>query len=389
MAIPISYNYRNLLARKLTTLFTIVGIALVVFVWTAVLMMAAGLKKTLVSTGSDENVIVIRKAATSDTLSMISRDDARLVETFPEIATNQEGRPLVSKEAVLIINLFKKDSNDMGNVVVRGVSSDVLKLRGNVKILQGRIWDPAKSEIIVGRSVHQKFKGTEIGQSLKFGNRLWLIVGVFDAQKSGFESEVWGDIEQMMTAFNRPLYSTMIARLRDPSSITSFQTRLESESRLKQLAVKKEKEYYDEQSGPLSTFVRRLGGFITIVFSFGAMIGAMITMYASVAHRTVEIGTLRALGFRRHNILFAFLLEALLISLVGGILGILLASTLQLVSISMLNFASFTELAFGFNLTPMIMLASIGFALAMGIIGGFLPAVSASRLNIVNALRSS
>jgi ABC-type lipoprotein release transport system permease subunit len=389
MAIPISYNYRNLLARKLTTLLTITGIALVVFVWTAVLMMRDGLQKTLVSTGSDENVIVIRKAANSDVLSMISRDDARLVETFPEIATNEEGRPLVSKEAVLIINLYKKDSNDMGNVIVRGVSKDVLKLRGNVKILQGRIWDPAKSEIMVGRSIHEKFNGCDIGQTLKFGNRNWLIVGVFDAQKSGFESEVWGDIEQMMTAFNRPLYSTMIARLRDPSQNTSFQTRLESESRLRQLAVKKEKEYYDEQSGPLSGFIKAIGYFITIVFSFGAIIGATITMYASVAHRTVEIGTLRALGFRRRNILLAFLIEALLISLIGGALGILLASMLQFVTVSMLNFASFSELAFGFNLTLSIILASIGFALAMGIIGGFFPAVQASRLNIVNALRSS
>lgn len=277
----------------------------------------------------------------------------------------------------------------MGNVIVRGVSKDVLKLRGNVKIVQGRIWDPAKSEIMVGRSIHEKFKGCDIGQTLKFGNRNWEIVGVFDAQKSGFESEVWGDIEQMMTAFNRPLYSTMIARLRDPSQNSSFQTRLESESRLRQLAVKKEKEYYDEQSGPLSGFVKAIGYFITIVFSFGAMIGAMITMYASVAHRTVEIGTLRALGFRRRNILLAFLIEALLISLIGGILGILLASMLQFVTVSMLNFASFSELAFGFNLTLTIILASIGFALAMGIIGGFFPAVRASRLNIVNALRAS
>jgi ABC-type antimicrobial peptide transport system permease subunit len=389
MAIPISYNYRNLFARKLTTLLTITGIALVVFVWTAVNMMSAGLKKTLVSTGSDDNVIVIRKSANSDVISMVSRDNAKLVETFPEIATSEEGKPLVSKEAVVIINLYKKGSNDMGNVIVRGVSQDAIKLRSAVKIIQGRMWDPAKSEIAVGRSIFDKFKGTEIGQTMKFGGRNWLIVGVFDAQKSGFESEIWGDIEQMMAAFNRPLYSTMIARLKDPSQKGAFKTRFESETRLQQLTVKEEKKYYDEQSGPLSGFVRYLGGFITIVFSFGAMIGAMITMYASVANRTVEIGTLRALGFKRRSILLAFLLEALLISLIGGIIGILIAAFLQFKSLSMINFASFSEIAFGFNLTPQIVVSSLIFALFMGIFGGFLPAIRASRLNIVNALRAS
>ena len=199
---------------------------------------------------------------------MISRDNAKLVETFPEIATSADGKPMVSKEAVVIINLYKKDTNDMGNVIVRGVSQDAMRLRSQVKLVEGRIWDPAKSEIIVGRSIHEKFKGCDIGQTLKFGTRNWLIVGVFDAQKSGFESEVWGDIEQMMSAFNRPLYSTMIARLKDPSQKSAFQTRFESETRLQQLAVKEEKKYYDEQSGPLSGFVTAIGGFITIRFFF-------------------------------------------------------------------------------------------------------------------------
>lgn len=389
MAIPISYNYRNLLARKLTTLLTVLGIALVVFVWTAVLMMANGLTKTLVSTGSDNNVIVIRKSANSDVLSAVSRDNARLIETFPEIATSEDGKPLISKEAVVIINLYRKGSNDMGNVIVRGVSLDAVKMRSQVKIIQGRIWEPAKSEIIVGRSINERFKGCEIGQTLKFGTRNWLIVGVFDAQKSGFESEVWGDIEQMMSAFNRPVYSTMIARLRDQNQKSAFKTRFESETRLQQLTIKGEKEYYGEQSRPLANFLTILGGFITVIFSFGAMIGAMITMYASVANRTVEIGTLRALGFLRRNILLAFFVESLLIAFIGGVLGILLASTLQFVTVSMLNFSSFSEVAFSFRITPVIAVISLGFAILMGIVGGFLPAIRASRLNIVTALRAS
>jgi ABC-type antimicrobial peptide transport system permease subunit len=352
-------------------------------------MMSAGHKKTLVSTGSPDNVIVIRKSANSDVISMVSRDDAKLVETFPEIATADDGKPLVSKEAVVIINLYKKDSNDMGNVIVRGVSQDAMKLRSQVKIIQGRIWDPAKSEIIVGRSIYNKFKGCDVGQTLKFGTRNWLIVGVFDAERSGFESEIWGDIEQMMSAFNRPLYSTMIARLKDPSLKSTFKTRFESETRLKQLTVKEERKYYDEQSGPLSGFITYLGGFITVIFSFGAVIGAVITMYASVSNRTVEIGTLRALGFKRRNILLAFLLEALFISIIGGILGIAIAAFLQFKSLSMINFASFSEIAFGFNLTPEIVITSLIFAVIMGVLGGVFPAIRASRLNIVNALRAS
>lgn len=389
MAIPISYNYRNLLARKLTTLLTVLGIALVVFVWTSALMMANGLKRTLVSTGSDNNVIVLRKSATSDVLSAVGRESARLVETFPEIATAEDGKPMISKEAVTIINLFRKDSKDMGNVIVRGVSLDAVKMRPQVKIISGRIWDPAKSEVMVGRSINERFKGCGIGETLKFGTRNWLIVGVFDAQKSGFESEIWADIEQTMSAFNRPYFSTMIARLRDQKQESVFKTRFESETRLQQLQIKGEKEYYDEQSRPLAKFLTALGKGITGIFSFGAMIGAMITMYASVANRTVEIGTLRALGFLRRSILLAFLLESILIALAGGALGILLASALQLKSISMLNFASFTEIAFGFDLSPIIVLESLAFALGMGILGGFLPAVRASRLNIVNALRAS
>jgi len=389
MAIPLAYNYRNLLARKLTTLLTVLGVALVVFVLTAVLMMANGVKKTLVSTGSDNNIIVLRKSATSDVLSAVGRESARLIETFPEIATAEDGKPMISKEAVTIINLYRKESNDMGNVIVRGVSLDAVKMRPQVKIISGRIWDPAKSEIIVGKSIYDRFKGCDIGQTLKFGTRNWLIVGVFEAGKSGFESEVWGDIEQMMSAFNRPYYSTMIARLRDQNQKSSFKTRFESETRLQQLQIKGEKEYYNEQSRPLASFLTVLGLIITIIFSVGAMIGAMITMYASVANRTVEIGTLRALGFLRRNILLAFLLESLLIALIGGALGILLASALQFITISMLNFSSFSEIAFSFHLTPLIIVAAFVFALLMGIIGGFFPAIRASRLNIVNALRAS
>jgi putative ABC transport system permease protein len=388
MAIPLSYSHRNLWARKLTTLLTILGIALVSFVFAAVLMLANGLKKTLVSTGLDDNVIVIRKSATSDVLSIVSLDSARLVETFPEIALAADGKPVASKELVVIINLQSR-KNDMANVIVRGVSANAAGVHRNVKIMQGRNWDPGKAELIVGRKIFERFRGCHIGEQLKFGSRLWTIVGVFEAGGSGFESEIWGDVEQMMSAFNRPVYSTITARLKTPGDFSAFRTRFQSETRLQQLDVKKEKDYYEEQSRPLAKFLSYLGLVITIIFSFGAMIGAMITMYASVANRTTEIGTLRALGFSRRSILVAFMVEALLISFTGGMAGVLLASALQTVDFSMLNFTSFSQLSFGFSLSTSIAASTMLFAAIMGVVGGLLPAVRAARLDIVTALRAS
>lgn len=388
MAIPISYNYRNLWARKLTTVVTVLGIALVSFVFAAVLMLANGLRKTLVSTGVDGNAIVLRKSATSDVLSIISLDAARLVETFPEISTTSDGRPMASRELVVIINLLKYGSNDMGNVIVRGVSPDAMKLHSRVRLTEGRLWTPGKAEIIVGRKIAMHFQGCRPGQQLKFGSRLWTVVGIFEADNSGFESEIWADVEQMMSAFNRHVYSTVSVRLRAPSDFAAFKTRFQSESRLQQFDVKREKDYFEEQSRVLGNFLKYLGLVITIIFSFGAMIGAMITMYASVANRTVEIGTLRALGFRRGSILLAFLLESVLFSFIGGAAGLLLASLLQTVDFSMLNFASFSELSFGFSLSPEIVISTMVFSLLMGIVGGFLPAVRAARMNIVSALRA-
>jgi ABC-type antimicrobial peptide transport system permease subunit len=276
----------------------------------------------------------------------------------------------------------------MGNVIVRGVSPEALELRKQVKITQGKSFAQGLSEIIVGKSIARRFQGCNVGQTLKFGSRTWTIVGIFDAQKSGFDSEIWADVEQMQAAFNRPVFSTTTVRLKNVSDLSSFKARLQADPRLNSFEVKNEREFFAEQSEGLAKFISVLGLVITIIFSFGAMIGAMITMYASVAHRTVEIGTLRSLGFQRRSILSAFLIEALLLSLIGGGIGLVFASYLQTVTISTLNFATFSELAFGFDLSVPIVVGSLLFAAAMGIMGGFLPAVSAARLNIVNALRS-
>jgi putative ABC transport system permease protein len=389
MAIPISYSYRNLWTRKLTTLLTLIGIALVVFVFAAVLMLDNGLKQTLVSTGSDSNLVILRKAASSDVLSILDRDSARLIQQFPEIGRTNDGKPIVSSDMVVIINLMKYGSNDMGNVIVRGVTpATALELRRQVKVVQGRMFESGKTEIIIGSSISKRFKGTRVGEKIKFASREWEVVGIFDAEKSGFESEIWGDVEQMMATFNRDAYSTLTVRLADPNQLSAFKTRFESEPRLKGFEFQKEKEYFAKQSQGLGTFLKALGLVITFIFAFGAMIGAMITMYAAVANRTIEIGTLRSLGFKRRSVLTAFLIESLFIALLGGALGLFLASFLQTLTISTLNFATFSELAFGFELSPGIVVASFIFAAVMGMIGGFLPAVRAARLQIVSALRS-
>jgi ABC-type antimicrobial peptide transport system permease subunit len=262
------------------------------------------------------------------------------------------------------------------------------RLRPQVKIVEGRLFNPSLRELIVGKAINKKFEGTKIGDKIKFAGDQWTIVGIFEANGSGFESELWADSQQLLAAFNRGTsVSTMTLKLDDINNLEKFKKAFESDKRLLPFESKIEQKYFAEQSEFLAGFIRVLGIFITIIFSFGATIGAMITMYAAVANRTVEIGTLRSLGFKRRSILIAFLFESLLIASIGGTIGIFLASFLQFFSISTLNWNSWAELAFFFSLNPTIVISSIIFALLMGILGGFLPSVRASRLNIVNALR--
>jgi len=319
----------------------------------------------------------------------VSRESADIVKTESEVSTSGDGKPVTSSELVVIINLHKKKGNDMGNVTVRGVGPEALSLRPQIHMNEGRMFQFGSSEIIIGNSVADRFEGTAIGQTLRFGGTNWTIVGTFDAGKSGFASEIWGDAEQLMQAFGRPVFSSMTIRLKNPENFETLKTKLEGEQRLQQLEIKREKQYYEEQSEFMATFIRVLGLVITIIFSFGAIIGAMITMYAAVANRTVEIGTLRALGFQRRTILTAFLIESLMLSFIGGIVGLLLASFLQFITVSTTNFGTFSELAFGFTISPGIVLWTLVFSLIMGFIGGFLPAFRAARLNIINALRAT
>jgi putative ABC transport system permease protein len=388
MRIPLKYILRSSSSRRLTTAFTTFGIALVVFVFTAVLMMANGVQQTLKSTGSDDNVIVARKAAASEIMSIIDRDAAGIVTNMPQVARAADGSPLSSKEVVVIINLEKIGSDGISNVTVRGVEEAAFHLRPQVRITDGRMFKWGAREIIVGAGITERFVGAQIGQRIKFGGDLWTVVGIFDSDGSGFDSEAWGDLNQVADAFKRSSFSTVTFRLKNPDNLSDLVAAFDADNRLQYFVPKREKQFFAEQSEMMAMFIRVLGIFITIIFSTGATIGAMITMYGAVANRTVEIGTLRALGFYRRSILIAFLTESFVLSLSGGVLGVTLASLLQFFTISTLNFGSFSELAFSFALSPSIMAMSIGFALLMGLIGGFLPALRAARLDIIHALRA-
>jgi ABC-type antimicrobial peptide transport system permease subunit len=390
MKIPLSYSFRSLWTRKLTTVLTIAGVALVAFVFTAVLMLANGVKDTLVATGSDDNAIVLRKSAESETLSIITFDEASVIGTQPEIAVGSDGKPLMTKEVLTIINLRKHGAgpSDLSNVTVRGVTPDGVSLRPQVKLSSGRMFNFGASELIIGNEIADRFDGMEIGQSIKFAGRQWKIVGHFDAGRSGFASDIWGDQNQILQAFNRQAYSSIVMRLHSPNDFNSLKSKFENDPRLNELKVEPEKQFYAEQSETLGNFIRILGIVITVIFSFGAMIGAMITMYAAVANRTVEIGTLRALGFQRSSVLGAFLIESLFIALLGAGVGLVCATLLSFLTISTTDFSSFTEIAFGFTMTGGIVISTLVFATVMGFVGGFLPSFRAARLDIVNALRS-
>ncbi len=388
MKIPFAYTFRNLWTRRLTTLLTAGGMALVAFVFATVLMLEEGLRKTLVETGSYDNVVVIRRSAQTEVQSGIDRAQAALIESQPEIAFGADGERLVSKETVVLVNLIKRASEKPTNVMIRGVAPQGPGLRPQVKIIEGRMFRSGASEIVAGRNAAERFKGAGIGETLWFGQREWRVVGTFDAGKSGFDSEIWGDADQLMQAFRRPVFSALVLKLSDPARFDQLKARLESDQRLT-VEAKRETVFYADQSEVLANFIRYLGLTLSIIFSVGAVIGAMITMYASVASRTGEIGTLRALGFRQRSVLAAFLLEAMLLGLVGGCVGLALASFMQFFTISTMNWQSFSELAFSFTLTPAIATKTLLFALVMGVVGGFLPAIRAARLSIVDALRAA
>ncbi|MCG2583190.1 ABC transporter permease [Massilia sp. TS11] len=388
MKLPLSYIARNLWARRLTTVLTAAGLALVVFVFATVLMLDEGLRTTMVTTGEYDNAVIIRRSSETEIQSSVARNQADVIITHPAVALGPDGQPIASKETVVLISMLKRDTGKPSNVIIRGVGTLAPVLRPQIKLTAGRMFKPGASEIVIGNSILRGFQGTNIGDRVRFAQRDWTVVGTFDAGNSGFDSEIWGDVDQLMQAFRRPVFSSMVVKLRDSGAFDGFKKDLEADPRLT-IEAKREQTFYSDQTKALSTFINILGITLSAIFSIGAMIGATITMYASVANRVGEIGTLRALGFQRRSILAAFLTESLLLAMVGGAFGLACASLMQLLSFSTTNFQSFSELAFGFRLTAGVVIKSLLFALIMGFLGGFLPALRAARMQIVEALRAA
>jgi ABC-type antimicrobial peptide transport system permease subunit len=382
------YSYRNLWVRRLTTLLTATGMGLVVFVFAAVLMLAEGLEKTLVSTGSRDNVLFIRRSSETEVQSILEREQAAILEDLPGIAVGPDARRLAGRESIILIGLKKKSTSSLANVTLRGVTPRIsLALRPQVRIIQGRPFQAGTSEVVLGKSIAQRFAIGGLGQMIQFGNRSWTVVGILDAGGAAFDSEVWMDVDILMTAFRRPVYSSVILRLRDPSDFRAVRERVMKDPRLTVDAFP-EIDYYAAQSALMANFIRILGITLTLIFSLGAIIGSMVTMYAAVANRVAEIGTLRALGFKRFTILGTFLAESLFLSLIGGLVGLFSASFMNQLTISTMNWQTFSELTFRFNLSQSVVISSLFFSAVMGLLGGMFPAFRAARLDIVLALRS-
>jgi len=385
--IPLIYNVRNLGQRRVSTALTALGIALVAWVFIFTLALAGGFQSALQATGSRDNAIIVRNGSTAELTSIITRDVAAAVESQPEIARAPDGRPLATAELVVVWNLPRK-SGTTTNVVVRGVGPKSVALRSKVHLAAGRMFRPGLDEVVVGKMVAERFQNCSVGDHLKLSGRDWNVVGVFDAGGTGYDSEIWGDVELFMPVFDRPVYQSVILRLGDNSHFAALKKRLESDPRMS-VTVHREDQFYAAQAGALAGLLRSLGIFVTLIMALGAVFGALNTMYASVGARTKEIGTLRAIGFSGGSVLLSILVESTLLALLGGAIGCLLALPVRNFTTGTMSFTSFSELAFRFAVTPGMLLSGMIFAGAMGLVGGFFPARKAASMPVVEALRQA
>lgn len=384
MALPLSYNIRSLYVRVHVTLLAIGGIALVVAVLTVLIAMAMGFRLALQATGSPENAIVTQRGSQSELTSGMSRENANVLSVNERVQRNAEGQPLASPEMVVVAAMVRNDGAST-NIVIRGVTKKAFEVRTGIRLVEGRAFQNGLYEIIVGRRIRDRMRDIDLGRSITLQRRQWSIVGVFEANGNGFESEIWGDVDVMGPAFNRDGYQSLTMRMRDPLTIPTFNAELEGNPRM-QLQAVQERQYYEDQSGEVSTQLLGLAGFVAIVMGIGAIFGAMNTMYAIVAARSREIGTLRALGFSQQSILTSFVIESIFLAIVGGALGCLIALPANGIS-SAAGGANFAEVAFAFQITPIALGIGMLLAVLMGVIGGVLPAFRAARVPVVAALR--
>jgi putative ABC transport system permease protein len=386
MAIPIKYNIRNMKLRRGLTVMTALGIALTVTTAVFIMALLAGLDKAFRSTGNPLNVLVLRKGSTSELTGPFPAEDFQTLKTLPGIAKDKNGDPMVSGEITVVIVLPRRDGSGEANVTVRGLMPDGLEIRPTVKLEDGRWFTPGQREVVVSNSIRKRFTHANVGDSLEFGKGSWKVVGVFDAGGMAYESEIWGDVNQMTSDFDRQgVYSSAYLRATDPVAAEALKHRVSDDQRLK-LDSMLEPEYYATQtkSGAVIQFI---GWLVAAIMAVGSSFAAMNTMYAAVAYRSREIATLRVIGFSRPSILTSFVLESLLLSLLGAVVGILLMLPFNGMTTGTQNQVTFSEVVFGLQMTPGVVAAAIVFALLMGLFGGIFPAWHASRREIIAALR--
>ena len=388
MAIPVVYNLRSVKERWTSAVVAVLGIAGTVGVFIAMLSLAFGFKATLVSSGSSDNAMVRRAGSTSEMDSSISLDQIKIMEDFPGVV-HANGGPLVTPEVVVIAPFPLRSTGTDANVQIRGVSPRALEVRSKIKMIEGRFYQPGLAELVVGRNVDKTYAGLSMGDSVKFGGGTWQVVGVFDAGGSAFDSEVWCDSHVLNQIYHRPenIFQSLTVHLDSPSSLQQFKDAATADPRLT-VDVSPEIEYYAKQSRTLTTLIVVLGGIVAFVMGIGAVCGALNTMYSAVAERSREIATLRALGFGAGSVVFSFMIEALLISLVGGLLGAVAVLPLNGLTTGAMNWQTFSHLAFAFRITPFLLGLGLLFALVMGVLGGFFPALRAARRPVAPALRA-
>ena len=388
MAIPIAYNVRNIVQRPWSTLMTALGIALVVAILIGALALASGFQAALVENGSSDNAMILRTGADSEISSSISLDQAAILRAHPQVATGPDGRPLVSNDLVVLTNLERVGQQGSSNVPIRGIDPAGLTVRPQIQVVEGRMFAPGTDELIVGRRIAPRFRNTAIGDRLRFGQRDFTVVGHFTAAGTAFESEIFGDQAVLGPAFDRQGFQSVTFRMRDPSRIRELEKELESDPRLG-VQVQTEREFYASQSRLLATVIRVGGVFITLIIAVGAIFGAMNTMYAAVGSRTREIAVLLTLGFAPWAIMTSFILESVLLSLLGGLLGVVLALPINGITTSTTNWSSFSEVAFAFRVTPLAAAIGVMFAGIMGVVGGFFPALKAARQSLAASMRAA
>jgi putative ABC transport system permease protein len=388
MKIPLVYNLRSVIQRPVSTALTALGIALVVAVFIAMLALANGFIAALVTTGSADNVLLLRKGADSEMASSIPREAISIISASPHIAVGSDGRPLVSPETYIVLNLRRVDGDEfaVANVVARGVSDKAFEVRRNIKVMEGRRFASGQSEICVGSKLTGRFANVNVGDVLRFSNRDWKVVCRFSADGSSFESEIWGENEQFQSVFRGNAFQDVAFRLKDPAAFDDAKRTFLADQRV-QLDAHRESDFYAGQSELLGNLLRFIAIFITSIMAVGAVFGAVNTMYAAVSSRTSEIAVLLTLGFRPRSVLASFLVESAVIAFIGGVLGCLLALPINGVVTSTTNWSSFSEIAFAFRVTPQLLLTGVVFAVVMGVVGGFFPARRASKLPVIQALR--